>query len=77
MIMNLYRRWRMRWRRMDHYTPPIGSLVDLHAVGGAWSGYWFGKVTTQHEYITGPCWNDGEKGMLVLGPSITKWRYAR
>ncbi len=67
----------MRWRRMDKKLPPIGSLVDLYAKAPEWNGYFLGKRTTTNPYVHGVCWNDGEKGMLVLDPKITKWRYSR
>ncbi len=76
MVINLYRRWRMRWRRMDKNLPPIGSRVDLWAKAPLWSRYHFGMVTTTHANICGVCWNDGDKGMLVLDPKITRWRYS-
>jgi len=65
-----------RWRRLDEELPPEGSLVDLHTKAPTWESYSFGKRTVFHEWIT-PCgWNDGEKGILVLDPKITKWRYS-
>ncbi len=66
----------MRWRRMDKKLPPIGSLVDLWRTGSEYE-YYFGKRTTTQKHIEGVCWNDGEKGILVLDPKITKWRYSR
>jgi len=77
MIKNLWRRWKMRWRRVDKKPPPLGSLVDLWTKAPEWEAYHFGKVTTSNSYVAGPCFNDGEKGLLVLDPSITKWRYAK
>ncbi len=67
----------MRWRRMDKKLPPVGSLVDLHSKYPKWFGYHFGLRTIIQEHIEGVCWNDGEKGILVLDPKITKWRYSR
>ncbi len=65
-----------RWRKLDEETPPEGSLVDLHAEGRGWRCDYFGKRTVYHDMIK-PCgWNDGKKGMLVLEPKITTWRYA-
>ncbi len=74
--MNLYHRWRMRWRRMNKKLPPVGSLVDLRCEAKEWGDYYFGVCTTTHENI-GVCWNDGDKGTLVLDPKITQWRYSR
>ncbi len=61
---------------MHKKPPPIGSRVDLWAKAPLWEEHYFGLVTTKHPRINGVCWSDGDKGMLVLDPKITSWRYS-